>query len=121
MALLTLTFSAPLNVSCQVGDTAYYITPGTPVGGFTSAQAHAPIEIGQIREISGTTSDPVVKCITNLGAQIHDSTKFILFSKDNKANLSSVLGYYAEVKLVNDSTAASELFSIAMDTFESSK
>jgi hypothetical protein len=117
--LLTLTFSAPLNASCQVGDTAYYATTAE-IGGFKSGKT--PVKIGQIREISGTTNDPVVKCITNLGAQsVHGQTKFILFSKDNKANLSSVLGYYAEVKLVNDSTAASELFSIAMDTFESSK
>jgi hypothetical protein len=116
--LLTLTFSAPLNASCQVGDTAYYATTAE-IGGFKSGKT--PVKIGQIREISGTTNDPVVKCITNLGAQIDGHTKFILFSKDNKANLSSVLGYYAEVKLVNDSTAASELFSIAMDTFESSK
>ena len=119
MALLTLTFSAPLNVSCQVGDTAYYVTPDAEVGGFTSATA--PIEIGQIREISGTTSNPVVKCTTILGDEVNGSTKFILFSKDNKANLSSILGYYAEVKLVNDSTSAAELFSVAMDAFESSK
>ena len=26
MATLTLTFSAPLNVSCQVGDFAYYVS-----------------------------------------------------------------------------------------------
>jgi hypothetical protein len=110
--LLTLTFSAPLNASCQVGDTAYYATTAE-IGGFKSGKT--PVMIGQIREISGTTND------TNLGHQIDGHTKFILFSKDNKANLSSVLGYYAEVKLVNDSTAASELFSIAMDTFESSK
>jgi hypothetical protein len=116
--LLTLTFSAPLNASCQVGDTAYFATTAE-IGGFKSGKT--PVKIGQIREISGTTNDPVVKCITNLGYQIDGQTKFILFSKDNKANLSSVLGYYAEVKLVNDSTAASELFSIAMDTFESSK
>jgi len=45
-----------------------------------------------------------------------------LFSKNNKANLSSPLGYFASVKLVNDdTTAAAELFSIATEMFESSK
>lgn len=118
--LITLTFTKPLNASCQVGDTAYYVnTAGGDVGGFTSNTA-SPIEIGQIREISGTHAAPIVKCATDIGyATI--SSGFILFSKDNKANLSSMLGYYAEVKLVNDSTSAAELFSVAMDAFESSK
>ena len=47
--------------------------------------------------------------------------KYILFNKDNKANLSSPTGYYASVKLVNDSTTTAELYSVTMDTFTSSK
>ena len=43
--------------------------------------------------------------------------EFILFSKDNKANLSSILGYYAEVKLVNNSTTQAEPFSVVLDRF----
>ena len=46
---------------------------------------------------------------------------FIMFSKDNRANLSSVLGYYASVKLVNDSQDEAELFSVGSNIFESSK
>ena len=46
---------------------------------------------------------------------------FIMFSKDNKVNLSSILGYYASVKFVNDSQEEGELFSVASDIFESSK
>jgi len=42
-------------------------------------------------------------------------------NKDNKANLSSPTGYYASVKLVNDSTTTAELYSVTMDTFTSSK
>ena len=58
----------------------------------------------------------------DLGGAAGLSDKFILFSKNNKANLSSPLGYFASVKLVNDdTTAAAELFSIATEMFESSK
>lgn len=46
---------------------------------------------------------------------------FIMFSKDNKANLSSLLGYYSLVKLRNNSTEKAEIFSIAADFIESSK
>ena len=54
-------------------------------------------------------------------ANLPTTSHYIFFSKDNKANLSTILGYYAEVKLANNSTAESELFSIGCDFFESSK
>ena len=50
-----------------------------------------------------------------------DDRSFIMFSKDNKVNLSSVLGYYASVTLRNDSTERAELFNVGADVFESSK
>ena len=46
---------------------------------------------------------------------------FIFFSKDNKANLSSMLGYFASVEFKNNSTTEGELFSVGCDIFESSK
>ena len=46
---------------------------------------------------------------------------FIMFSKDNKVNLSSVLGYYASATFRNDSTEKAELFNVGADIFESSK
>ena len=107
MPSITLTFSAPLNASCQVGDTAYYVTTASS-GGFTTSDASGPIEIGQIRQISGATSStPTIICDTVLPGVLNSQTKFIL-------------GYFASVKLVNDSTVKSELYSVAMDTFASS-
>jgi hypothetical protein len=50
-----------------------------------------------------------------------DDRSFIMFSKDNKVNLSSVLGYYASVTFKNDSTEKAELFNVGADVFESSK
>jgi len=46
---------------------------------------------------------------------------FIMFSKDNKANLSSLLGYYSLLKLRNNSKSKGEIFSVAADFVESSK
>jgi len=120
MPYITLTFSAPLNESCQVGDTAYYVTTTTS-GGF-SINSDNVTEIGQIRQITNPlSSSPTMICNTDLGGGDHGESKFILFSKDNKANLSSVLGYYASVKFVNNSNSKSELFTITADAFESSK
>lgn len=121
MPSITLTFAAPLNTSCQVGDIAHYVQT-TPSGGFT-VNSSSVVEIGQIRQITPWNgSQSQIICDTEIGGQgIHGTSRFILFSKDNRANLSSVLGYYANVELYNDSTNGAELFSLTMDAFESSK
>ena len=46
---------------------------------------------------------------------------FIMFSKDNKANMASILGYYASVEFRNSSQVKSEIFNVGTDFFESSK
>mgnify|MGYP003112954872 FL=1 len=108
-----LTFTQPLNVSLQVGDTAYYV-PTSTSGGYNINSSNV-VEIGVVTNITGL--------VVTVGTQINNPPNgaYILFSKDNKANLSSALGYYAEVKFKNSSTITSELFSVGIDTFESSK
>ena len=123
MALATLTFSAPINVSCQVGDTAYYVATTTS-GGF-SVDDSSIVMIGDIVQIQNpTTTTPVITARTTLGYTELDglTDKFILFSKDNKANLNSPVGYYASLKMVNaDRANPAELFSVAAEVFNSSK
>ena len=46
---------------------------------------------------------------------------FIMFSKDNKVNTSSMLGYYASAEFRNNSPTTSELFDVGADVFVSSK
>ena len=60
---------------------------------------------------------------TNLATQYGPPTisDFIMFSKDNKANVSSLLGYYSLLKLRNNSKTKAEMFSVAADFVESSK
>ena len=52
-------------------------------------------------------------CVTN--------SSFLMFSKNNDANLSSMLGYYAEVKFRNNTTGPAELFSVGSEVIQSSK
>jgi hypothetical protein len=108
-----LTFSQPLNTSVQVGDTAYYV-PTSTSGGY-NINSSSVVEIGIITNITGL--------VITVANQVNNPPNgaFILFSKDNKVNLSSVLGYYAEIKFKNNSTTTSELFSVGIDMFESSK
>ena len=129
MPSATLNFSAPINVSCQVGDTAYYVDTNS-VGGFTvstnsiATQENTIVEIGEIREIQGPkTNTPAIIVETTLGYnELNGLNRFIFFSKNNKANLSSPLGYYASVKFVNDNNyTTAELYAIEADIYESSK
>ena len=44
-----------------------------------------------------------------------------MFAKDSSINLSGLVGYYAEVKIKNNSTEKAEMFSIASEVTPSSK
>lgn len=119
MPNITLNFPFDLNVSAQVGDTVYYVPTGTSAE--FDVNTSAVVEVGPIQTVTaGVPSSLVV--FTNLPAALWPNTNdFILFSKDNKANLSSMLGYYAKVKIRNNSTAKAEMFKMSADYSESSK
>lgn len=57
----------------------------------------------------------------SLGGIFNAANPALLFSKHNKANLASVLGYYSLVSFSNDSTEHAELFEVGTDLFESSR
>ena len=44
-----------------------------------------------------------------------------MFSKDNKANMASLLGYYASAQFRNNSTDEADLFNVGVEVVESSK
>ena len=130
MPIVTLDFDFPINTSCQVGDTAYFVDTSTSEkaghegDGFT-INSDAVQELGSIRAITtqdgnSTFLDRIIVYSTVAGWS-NTQSRFIFFSKDNKANLSSPLGYFASVKLVNNSTEAAELHAVNIDSFESSK
>lgn len=108
MDSITLTFPNPINVSVQVGDTAYY---NDDVNGDV---------LTLIGIITAVTMYSITVDILP-SATRPTTSSFILFSKTNDANMSAVVGYYAEVQLRNDSTKAIEMYSIASEVFESSK
>ena len=119
---ITITFPNPINVSVQIGDTAYYMANSQSLGIHIHSNQSDIVQIGEIVAI-----DRVANTITCFwdpdppGASLPSVGVFIMFSKDNKVNLSSILGYYAEIKFNNDSIDKAELFSVGCDVFESSK
>jgi len=113
---LTLTFPS-LNYSIQIGDTAYY-TNYSASGGFTVGNANL-IELGPIQDIDYQDNSI---CIFMLDSTTPPTAQsFIFFSKDNKVNLSSMVGYYGEMKFKNNSSKKAELFAVACEVSESSK
>ena len=58
---------------------------------------------------------------TASGPPVCTDGSFIMFSKDNKVNTSSMLGYYASIEYRNDSLEKAELFKVGAEVFESSK
>ena len=123
MAILTLTFADDLNTSIAIGDTAYYVATTTSgTGGFTSnisgATSNDIVEIGSVLTVNFSTN--VITITTSLADNTVTTSHFILFSKDNTVNMTSVVGYYAEVKMVNTSTTEAELFQVSTSMFESS-
>ena len=92
--LISLDFNSPVNVSTQVGDIVY-LSVTSPVG--ASSTAYQGMFSGNL------------------------TTMFFLIGKDNRVNATSLLGYYADVKFVNDSRKKIELFSVGSEVSESSK
>tara|TARA_R110002167_G_scaffold45166_2_gene135752 strand:+ start:1199 stop:1612 length:414 start_codon:yes stop_codon:yes gene_type:complete len=134
--ILSLDFNIVINVSVQVGDTAYY-TPIDVVGSTNDAHNTAAvvntISLGKITEIinpdlfdSGISTinifcDLVDGSNVPLPIAFPPLNSFIMFSKDKKVNTNDLLGYYAEVKFVNDSTEKIEMFQVGAEIQESSK
>ena len=79
-------------------------------------------KISTTSKILTVTKNPdVITCEIASNTVRPNNNSFILFTKDNKANISGILGYYAEVEMRNNSKAKSELFSVGTEIFESSK
>ena len=122
---ITLTFDKPFNSSLQVGDTIWY-TKTQSSGGFSVAPKEYVEKLGTVEFISHQYRAHVLKVsnyhIVNQAPSILINTNsFIMFSKNDIANLGSIKGYFAEAKLENDSTEKVELFAVNSEVVQSSK
>jgi len=126
MPIYQVKFNFPiesLNSSLQVGDTIYYVpTPPNPtpydVGNLSNVQEYgvltAIIEImtpggaGFKLTIDSSLTSPII-------------SNYLMFAKEKKINTTSLLGYYADIKFINNSRDKAELFSVGSEITESSK
>ena len=126
----TWTIQIPRNQypSLQVGDIVYFKSADNlnVVDGFQQF-GEGSISLGDLQSINNTTSlddgtqtTTLVINVTNTNTtpSIND---FLFFVKDNRVNITSLLGYFAKMKFENDANSKVELFSISTEINESSK
>jgi len=130
---LVFNFTYDINESLQVGDDVYYCHHQS-WGGFNTVDHEnftgtGIVHIGKCIKVgrlagSGSISvdvaepDPIKQMLLANDIGVND---FLMFSKDNKTNMSSILGYYAETTFKNDSPEKAELFAVSTEFSESSK
>jgi hypothetical protein len=120
-ATVLLSVNGAASSSMQVGDFIYFIST-TALGGFNYQNEDGTRFLGEVLNISVSGNT------TNISVN-YDSTQislpaigdFIFFAKDKQVNVSGLLGYYASVNFVNNSTKKAELFAIGSEISESSK
>ena len=116
-----INFTQPINDSAQVGDMLYFSNMDA-----TGETIDGPTEIGPITEIGNNfvvVDGPVATPVGLTEAQITAGAlpPLFMFRKDGQSNISTLVGYFAEVNLVQASTNRRELFGIGSEIFVSSK
>ena len=134
MAVVTLTFDHALNESLSIGD-SLYMTPTDLVDSTEYKQAGQGA--GAAEEFGVAANYILLGTVVGIDWENYmvnidpepfvniSPEDFIFFGKNAMAEVSSVIGYYAEAKFVNTSWTHNrkrgELFSVGVDVFESSK
>ena len=123
MAVVTITFNHALNESLSIGDVLYKVQ-SEAVGntGYIESSNESYERLGTVVAIDWENYMVNIDPTGFLNIDVDD---FLFFAKDGVAETSSIIGYYAEVKFVNNKWThkreRAELFSVGVDIFESSK
>ena len=125
--VITLNFDHEINTSVQIGDNVYFSNP-QPGGGFDVVNdVNPPVHAGTVYSIASPFEMEVYSeyedfsLLPSVPYNIPGSGSYISFSKDGVVNQNELIGYYALVRLVNDSKTEAKLFSVATEVTENSK
>ena len=124
MAIQTLQFPFPLNVSVQPTDVLYTsLTPGNQSGtNHPSATVDtAPVAIGIVVSVNHSTNVITYDDDGFTPGPTLTSSHYLYFSKDRNANTSGIIGYFAETEYRNYTQVPAEIFATAVDYVPSSK
>tara|TARA_Y100001973_G_C4976938_1_gene222348 strand:- start:168 stop:545 length:378 start_codon:yes stop_codon:yes gene_type:complete len=115
MAQTTIYLKIPINQSCQVGDFVYY-APTSTSSDFDIANYDNIVAVGEILSISNEYVGDPAELAAALVCEIDSNTNppqpndFIFFVKDRRVGETSLLGYFGEFEVKNNSRDRAELF-----------
>ena len=119
-----------MNTSVQIGDIVYYSSNPTVYGAHFTPGDGPIYDPHDTVTINDTTKLGIIVSMNGncLTVEYDDafvsppaSDAFILFAKSKQLNTTSLKGYYAKVKFVNNSSDHAEIFSVGSDIGLSSK
>jgi len=115
---MIINFSSTIaNTSASVGDVIYKASASSIKNGmqYFGENGTTPTRVGKIISIGSNFIE------VESGSSSPAEEDFVMFSKDNSVNESSLKGYYASITMRNSSTDRAELFAINAVVHESSK
>ena len=120
--VITLRFNNQLNISLTKGDTVLYTEPSAS-GGYNTSSLLNTTRLGIVTSIDRNTNTiEVTNVSTNVPPVLNVNQTYFMFTKDNKTNLTSLTGYYAEATFINnDNKNGAELFAVGSEVVSSSK
>ena len=116
-----INFSQPINDSAQVGDILYWVTINASGNSSGDTNEIGPItDIGvNFVEVNGPGATPA--SLTAVEVEAGTLSPLFMFRKNNQANVSTLVGYFAEVTMSGNSVNELELFNVGSEVFVSSK
>ena len=120
MGTFTITLSGEINSSLSIGDTIFTcnVANVTDTGGTDSTidkNSDGPTLRGTVTAINNSTN---VITVDDGGTSVTANAladDIALFAKDGVVNTSGISGYYATVKMKNNSTSEAKLFSVGSE------
>ena len=123
---IVYTFSNPINVSLQSKPNG--VATGAETGAYDNVyftrissgkQLGSVKLIGSCVDITQSQNKITVKAVANI--PLPAIGDYLFFAKNTNINTPGIMGYYAEVEIINDSTEQAELFTVSSEVNESSK
>ena len=115
---VSITMPGNINVSLQVGDILYATLLTNNQAGTNTNSGQRPVAVVVVESIYNgviTFDDTDFPSITLT------NDHYLFFSKDRRANMSGILGYYASVEYRNYSRKKAEIFATGTEYAPSSK
>ena len=130
MEIYYLKFNGAVNTSIQRGDVVWKAGNPIGVGVINENQISVTdnddgdstlVVIGRVRKIIDGGTEYTVHVEVSGNPTWGEGSAFYFFTKDNRANKSSVKGYYSKVRFLNNSKTKAELFATSFGVSQSSK